>query len=165
MTLALLLNNKSPDKKEEKEDKKARKKKTRQKTEKEEEVEKRTRKEETTPRRTRKKNKKLAQERSPEQSTRKKHRTTYNTKQKRNLTTKKNTYRFQRKKITKQWKDKIAAHSCFSIPLLFQKAVFQRKNISSGKENAHLRPTKVQDKAAHFYKASSPSQGLDCTLS
>ena len=35
----------------------------------------------------------------------------------------------------------------------------------SRKENAHSQPTKVQDKAAHFYKASSPSQGLDCTLS
>ncbi len=58
MTLALLLNNKSPDKKEEKEDK-ARKKKTKT------EDQKRSR--------TRKKNKKLAQERSTEQHTRQNH--------------------------------------------------------------------------------------------
>ncbi len=57
MTLTLLLNNKSPDKKEEKEDRKTRKKKTKTEDQKRKKR-KKIKKEETTPRRTREKNKK-----------------------------------------------------------------------------------------------------------
>ena len=60
-------------------------------------------------------------------------------------------------KPTKEAQEKKAQHNN-------QITVSDEKFISI-KENAHLRPTKVQDKAAHFYKASSPFQGLDCTLS
>ncbi len=60
-------------------------------------------------------------------------------------------------KITKQ----------FLYPSIIPKSSVPEEEIyPAERKNAHLRPTKEQgQKKAHFFKVSSPSQDLDCTLS